>query len=302
MDSWLTAVGLPVALAVVMLGLGLGLTVADFRRVLSYPRLVLIALACQIVLLPAVCFGLVIVANLRPELAVGMMLLAASPGGVTANLYSHLFGGHVALNVSLTAVNSVLAAVTLPIVVNLSTDYFLGDASTVGLQFGKVLQVFAIVLVPVAIGMAVRARFPGVADRLNRPVKALSVVVLVAVIVGAILKERDNIADYFVAVGVVVLVFNVVSLTAGYGLPRLAGVERPDAIAAGMEIGIHNSALAITIAVSPTLLNSAQIAVPAAVYGIVMFFTAAAFGYLVSRRGRRPDAGVTAGERRSASS
>jgi BASS family bile acid:Na+ symporter len=287
MDSWLTSVGLPAALAVVMLGLGLSLTLDDFRRVLSYPRLVLIAMACQIVLLPAVCFGLVIVADLRPELAVGMMLLAASPGGVTANLYSHLFGGHVALNVTLTAVNSVLAAVTLPVVVNLSTDYFLGDTSTVGLQFEKVLQVFAIVLVPVAIGMAIRVRLPAVADRLTRPVKVASVVVLFAVIAGAILGERDNIADYFLAVGFVALAFNVISLAAGYGLPRLAGVDRPDAVAAGMEIGIHNSALAIAIAVSPSLLNSTQIAVPAAVYGILMFFTAAAFGYLVSRPRRR---------------
>jgi bile acid:Na+ symporter, BASS family len=287
MDSWLTSVGLPAALAVVMLGLGLSLTLDDFRRVLSYPRLVVIAMACQVVLLPAVCFGLVILADLRPELAVGMMLLAASPGGVTANLYSHLFGGHVALNVTLTAINSVLAVVTLPIVVNLSTDYFLGDTSTVGLQFGKVLQVFAIVLVPVAIGMALRVRFPATADRLTRPVKVASVVVLFAVITGAILSERDNIADYFLAVGLVALAFNVISLAAGYGLPRLAGVHRPDAIAAGMEIGIHNSTLAITIAISPTLLNNTQMAIPAAVYGIVMFFTAAAFGYLVTRRRER---------------
>jgi BASS family bile acid:Na+ symporter len=287
MDSPMTTVGLPVALAVVMLGLGLGLTVGDFRRVLSYPRLVLLAMGCQMLLLPAVCFGLVTLADLRPELAVGMMLLAASPGGVAANLYSHLFGGHVALNVSLTAVNSVLAAVTLPIVVNLSTDHFLGDATAVGLQFGKVLQVFAIVLVPVALGMLVRARATRVADRLTRPVKVASVVVLVAVIVGAIIKERDNIADYVVAVGLVALAFNVISLLVGYGLPRLAGADRRDAIAAGMEIGIHNSALAIAIAVSPALLDNAQIAVPAAVYGILMFFTAAAFGYLVTRRPER---------------
>jgi BASS family bile acid:Na+ symporter len=295
MDSWLTTVGLPIALAVVMLGLGLSLTIDDFRRVVRYPRLVLIAMVCQVLLLPAVCFGLVILADLRPELAVGMMLLAASPGGVTANLYSHLFGGHVALNVTLTAVNSVLAAVTLPIVVNLSTDYFLGDTSTVGLQFGKVLQVFAIVLVPVAVGMAVRVRYPATADRLTRPVKVASVVVLVAVIAGTILSERDNIADYFLAVGLVALVFNIVSLAVGYGVPRLAGVARPDAIAAGMEIGIHNSALAIAIAVSPTLLDNTQIAIPGAVYGILMFFTAAVFGYLVSRLHRRADGQVTEG-------
>lgn len=284
MESWVGTVGLPAALAVVMLGLGLGLTVDDFRRVLGYPRLVLLAMGCQVLLLPAVCFGLVILADLKPELAVGMMLLAASPGGVAANLYSHLFGGHVALNVTLTAVNSVLCAVTLPIVVNLSTAHFLGGGDSVGLQFGKVLQVFAIVLVPVAVGMLVRARAVGVADRLTRPVKVLSVVVLVAVIVGAIVKERANVADYVVSVGLVALAFNVISLGVGYGLPRLAGAGRPDAVAAGMEIGIHNSALAIAIAVSPTLLDNTEIAVPAAVYGILMFFTAAAFGFAVSRK------------------
>lgn len=286
MDSWLTTVGLPVALAIVMLGLGLGLTIADFRRIATYPSLILLALGCQVVVLPAICFGLVLAFDLEPELAVGMMLLAASPGGTTANLYSHLFGGHVAVNVTLTAVNSVLAVVTLPIVVNLSTSYFLPDSQSVGLQIDKVLQVFVIVLAPVALGMAIRARFPGFADRLANPVKILSAVVLLAVIIGAILNERANLADYFLAVGAIVLVFNLISLTIGYGVPRLAGMGRPESIAAGMEIGIHNSTLAITIAISPALLNSTQIAIPAAVYGIVMFLTAAAFGYLTSRRSK----------------
>ncbi|BEL04748.1 bile acid:sodium symporter family protein [Actinoplanes sichuanensis] len=284
MDSPLTTIGLPIALGIIMLGLGLGLTVADFRRVLQFPKPALIALACQALLLPVVCFGLVVALDLRPELAVGMMLLAASPGGTTANLYSHLFGGHVALNVTLTAVNSVLAVVTLPVIVNLSAGYFLTDGASIGLQFDKVLQVFAIVLIPVAIGMAVRVLREGLADRLARPVKILSVIVLVAVIAGTLLKEWDNIADYVVAVGVAVLVFNIISLAVGYGAPRLAGVGRRESIAAGMEIGIHNSTLAITVAVSPALLNSTEMAIPAAVYGIVMFFTAAAFGYLVTRR------------------
>ncbi|GIE30533.1 transporter [Actinoplanes italicus] len=284
MDSSLTTVGLPIALGIIMLGLGLGLTLADFRRVVAYPKPALIALVCQALLLPVLCFGIVLALDLPPALAVGMMLLAASPGGTTANLYSHLFGGHVALNVTLTAVNSVLAVFTLPVIVNLSAAHFLPDSSSIGLQFDKVVQVFAIVLVPVAIGMALRARFPRLADRLARPVKILSVVVLVAVIAGTLLKERDNIVDYIVAVGVAVLIFNVVSLAVGYGAPRLAGVGKRESIAAGMEIGIHNSTLAITIAVSPALLNNTEMAIPAAVYGIVMFFTAAAFGYLVTRR------------------
>ena len=294
MDSPLTLIGLPVALGIIMLGLGLGLTPDDFRRVVRYPTAAVVALVCQILLLPLACFGLVLAFGLAPELAVGMMLLAASPGGTTANLYSHLFGGHVALNVTLTAINSVIAVLTLPIVVNLSVGYFLADATSIGLQVDKVLQVFAIVLIPVAIGMLVRARRPELAQRLSRPVKVVSVVVLVAVIAGAVLAERENIADYFVAVGLVVLAFNVLSLVVGYGVPRLFGVEHRAAVAAGFEIGIHNSTLAITIALSPALLNSTTMAIPAAVYGVGMFFTAAIFGLLVRAGHRRPAPVVSA--------
>lgn len=292
MDSALTLIGLPVALGIIMLGLGLGLTVADFRRVARYPKAALIALVCQVLVLPALCFGLVLAFGLAPELALGMMLLAASPGGTTANLFSHLFGGHVALNITLTAINSVLAVVTLPIVVNLSAAYFLADSGGLGLQFDKVLQVFAIVLIPVVIGMLIRARAPHAAVRLDRPVRVLSVVVLVAVVVGAVLNERENLADYFVSVGLVVLAFNVLSLAVGYGVPRLAGVDRGAATASGFEIGIHNSTLAITVALSPALLDNTRMAIPGAVYGIVMFFTAAAFGFLVTRTRARSEGPV----------
>ncbi|MGW2197423.1 bile acid:sodium symporter family protein, partial [Streptosporangium sp. NPDC001682] len=130
---------LPIALAIIMFGLGLSLTISDFRRVVVYPKATVVALGCQILVLPAICFGLVVVFDLPPALAVGMMLLAASPGGTTANLYSHLFGGDVALNVTLTAINSVLAVVTLPLVTNLSLSYFEVGSGTLGLQFDKCL-------------------------------------------------------------------------------------------------------------------------------------------------------------------
>jgi BASS family bile acid:Na+ symporter len=288
MDSVLTLVFLPVALGVVMLGLGLNLTVADFRRVVAYPRAAAIALVCQLLVLPAVCLGLVVAFDLRPELAVGMMLLAASPGGTTASLYSHLFRGDVALNVTLTAINSVIAVFTLPIVVNLSVAHFVADGSSIGLQFGKVLQVFAIVLIPVTLGMAIRNRRPDFADRMHRPVKLLSVVVLVSVVAGALLAERANLGDYLAQAGVVAVLFSVLSLTIGYWAPRLLRVEHRQAIASSMEIGIHNSTLAITVALSPGLLNNTEMAIPAAVYGILMFFTAAAFGHLSTRRQPTP--------------
>lgn len=284
MNSPRTLIGLPLVLGVIMLGLGLGLTPADFRRVVAYPKAALIALGCQIIVLPLLCFGLVSALGLRPELAFGMMLLAASPGGAMANLYSHLFGGHVALNVTLTALNSVLAVVTLPLIVNLSAaHYFPGNVGTLGLQFDKAIQVCALVLVPVALGLAIRARAPGLAARLDRPVKLFSVVALVAIIAAAVVKERANIAESFAAVGAAAKLFNLASLGVGYGVPRLAGLGRPEAIASGVEVGIHNATLAITIAISPALMNDARVAIPAAVYGLLMVFTAAAFGYLASR-------------------
>ncbi|MFC0626991.1 bile acid:sodium symporter family protein [Kribbella deserti] len=281
-DSVLTSVLLPIALAIIMLGLGLSLTVADFARVARMPKAVAIALGTQVILLPLICFGMVKVLGLAPALAVGMMLLVASPGGTTANLFSHLAGGDVALNVTLTAVNSVLAVITLPIVVNLSLAHFLGDGQ-IGLQPAKMLQVFAIVLIPVGIGMWLRRRQPGFAERMAKPVKIGSAVVLALVIFAAIYTERANFLDYLAQVGLAALLLNVLSLGIGYAIPRLARLGEPQAIACSMEIGIHNATLALTIALSPSLLNNSEMSIPVAVYGIVMFFPTAAFAYALGR-------------------
>lgn len=279
-DSPLIMIGLPVALAIIMFGLGLSLTVADFARVARTPRAVVGALILQIVVLPAVAFGLVLAFNLPPLLAVGVMLLAASPGGTTANLFSHLFRGDVALNITLTAINSVLAAFTIPIVTNLAINYFDSDGE-IGLQFGKVLQVVVIVLAPVVLGMIVRARSQEFAKRADKPVRIFSIVVLVVVAIGALIGEADNITDYLGQVGWVAILFCVISLSSGYLLARALRLGKPQAIATSMEIGIHNTTIALTIALS--VLDSVTIAVPAAVYSILMVFAAPLFGWLVSR-------------------
>jgi BASS family bile acid:Na+ symporter len=291
-DSVLTSVGLPVALAIIMFGLGLTLTTEDFRRTARQPRAVGAALAAQVLLLPAVCLGLVLAVGMDPVLAVGMMLLAASPGGTTANLFSHLFRGDVALNITLTAINSVLAVLTLPLVVNLSVALLAPStaAGAVGLELGKTAQVFAVVLVPVAVGMLVRRAAPGFAARAERPVRVLSAVVLVAVIAGAIAAERDSIGTYLADVGLVAGLFCVCSLAVGYLLPRLLRVGRRQAIASAFEVGIHNSTLAIAVALG--VLGNERLAVPAAVYGVIMFPIAAAAGFLFVRAGA--DAGEPA--------
>jgi bile acid:Na+ symporter, BASS family len=275
---------MPIAIGIIMLGLGLSLTLDDFRRVVVYPRAVSIGLLCQMVILPAAAFALAWLFELPGELAVGLMLLAASPGGATANLFSHLAHGDVALNITITAVNSILSLATLPLIVNAALTAFMGQGKVLPLQFGKILQVFAVVLTPVAIGMLIRAKRLSVAQRLARPVKILSAVFLLLVIVAAGVKERTRLVDYFRQVGVPALLFNLISLAAGYFIPLLVRLPRRQAIAIGMEVGIHNGTLAIAIASSPLLLNNLTMAMPAAVYSVIMFFTAAAFGWWVSRR------------------
>ncbi|MBL9020347.1 MAG: bile acid:sodium symporter family protein [Myxococcales bacterium] len=288
-QNLVTTVLLPVALGVIMLGLGLSLTLADFKRVIVYPRAVAIGLGCQMLILPAVCLGIAHAFGLGPQLAVGLMLLAASPGGATANLFSHLAKGDVALNITLTAVNSVLSLITLPLIVNFSLEHFLGEGRSIPLQFSKVMQVVAVVLVPVAIGMLIRSRKPSIADRLDKPVRIISAVFLVLVVGSAIAKERANLGEFFQQVGLAALAFNVASMAVGYVVPRLFRVEAKQAVAIGMEIGIHNGTLAIAIASSPSLLNDPVMAIPPAIYSLIMFVTAAVFGIVAARQARRAD-------------
>lgn len=278
--SVLTTVIMPLALGVIMLGLGLSLTIADFKRVTKFPKAIGIALTCQMILLPAVCFLLAKSFGMPPELAVGLMLLAASPGGPTANLYSHLSNGDVALNITLTAVNSLLTLFTLPLIVNFSLDYFMGSGEYLPMQFKKVMEVFAIVLVPVLIGMTIRSKAPGFASRMDKPVKILSALFLALVILLITISERNTLVTYFARLGGPVLLFNVLSMAIGYFIPRMLGVEKRQAVAIGMEIGLHNGTLAIYIALN--VMHNSAMALPPGMYGLLMFFTAAAFGVLVN--------------------
>ncbi|MEV0246748.1 bile acid:sodium symporter family protein [Nocardia sp. NPDC050712] len=285
MGSTVFAVLLPVALALIMFGLGLTLTVDDFVRVLRYPKAAVVALVCQMLVLPVVCLGLIYAFGLGGALAAGMMLLAASPGGPSANLFSHIAGGNVALNITLTAVNSVLAVFTMPLVVALSFHLFLDDADSIGLRPDKFAQVFAIVLVPVAVGMLVHRRYTGWAERMRGKVKVLSIVVLALVVTAAVAKNFATLTENIGTLAAICLVFAVLSLTVGYFAPRLLRVEEEQAIASAMEIGIHNGAIAI--AVAATVLRNDAMAVPGAVYGVLMNIPAAAAAYLLARRARQ---------------
>lgn len=209
------------------------------------------------------------------------MLLAASPGGSTANLFSYLFKGDIALNISLTAINSVIAAFTLPLIMNFAILHFMQENQQISLQFSKILQVFAIIIIPVTIGMLIRHYAPELTKKLNKPLRIFAVVFLIAIIALAIFAERANITTYLTQVGFATAIFCALSLCIGYFVPRLLGINSTQARACAFEIGIHNSTLAMTIAL--TVMANTTIAMPAAVYSIFMYIFAAIFGFMITR-------------------
>lgn len=278
-SSVLLSIFLPVALGVIMFGLGLSLSLRDFGRITQYPKAVVAGLFCQMVILPATSFAIASQLNLSPELAVGLVLLSASPGGVTSNFYTHVAKGDVVLTISLTALNSLLCIFSLPFVVNLAMEIFMDESRYIPLQFGKVLQIFIIILVPVSLGMWLHKANPGLAARLQKPVRIFSLLFLVALIVMQIIREKDNLGTFWQQTGMAALAFNLLSILIGFFFPLLIKIPKTQCIAISMENGIRNTALALTIALSPSLLNNSAMSIPAAIYSVVMYFSAAVAGY-----------------------
>ncbi len=283
--NFLTDIFLPLALFIIMLGMGLSLTLEDFKRVVLYPQAVGIGLIAQLIMLPIVGFAIASLFPLEPELAVGVMILAACPGGPTSNLLTFLAGGDVALSVTLTAISSLITVFTIPLVVNFSMQTFLGQGTNLQLPFiNTVLQIAVITLLPVALGMVVNKYAPGVAVKADKPVKWLSLFFLAVVIVGVLLRERNNFISYVIDVGLVTLVLNVVTMALGFALATFTKLGEKRATAITIEVGLQNGTLAIAIASSSTLLNTPTMAIPAAIYSLLMFITGAGFAWWANRR------------------
>lgn len=270
---------MPLSVGVITFGLGLGLSVGDFRRVVLYPRAVLLGLVCQVLVLPSLCLCLCLSLGLSEALSMGMMLLALSPSGAIANLYTDLAKGDVALCVSLVAVNSVLCVFSMPVFASLSAA-LLGAGGSISVPVGEILlQIVGSVLAPIALGMTIRAKNEGLAQRLSRPVKGASLALLVVMMLGALVKERGSLGLYFAQVGALVLFFNVASMGVGYLLARVGRLPERQGIALCMGLGVHNGIVAIAVASS---LGSGA-AVPPAMYSLFMFVTAAGAGWLFRR-------------------
>jgi len=281
----LTTVILPVSLFIIMLGMGLSLRLADFSAVVQQPKAALIGLSAQLVGLPVIAFLVAVVFALPPELAVGLMIIAFAPGGVTSNVFTNLAKGDVALSISLTAVVSLVVSFTIPLLTLLSMNYFMGQGQAFELPLLKtVIQLLVITVVPVAIGMSIHARWNTVAARLEPVIRKFSVVFLFLIILAVIIKNRAQMPEFFMQAGAATLTLNVLVLCFGYFLSHLFRLSQPQAISIGYEVGIQNGTLALLVA--GTLIGNTTMMIPAVTYSIFMFITGFAFGLILKRKAR----------------
>jgi BASS family bile acid:Na+ symporter len=270
---------LPAAIAVIMLSLGMTLTRADFQRVFVAPRGVLIGMLNLALISPLLALAMAELFDLPPELAVGLVLLGASPGGMMANMLTHLSRGDTALSVTMTAISSVGAAITVPLFLGLSTDRFgadVGDPS----MLDVVLRVLAITVVPVTIGMGLRRRRSAWVEAVYPRVRRVSLSTFAIVVLGAIASEYDTVGEHLAEVAGAALALNVAAMTLSFAISKLARLDDRQATAISLELGIHNSALAIAVGAS----LAPDVTIPAAVYSSFMLFTGGAFAWAMSRR------------------
>jgi len=277
-----TDVILPLALAFIMFVLGMGLTGADFLRVIKQPRDFLIGTFSQIILLPIIALILVMIWPISPELAIGVMIIAAAPGGVTSNLLTSFAKGDVALSISLTAIISLLCVITIPFIILTSVELLGGLNSTQDISLlGMSRDMFLIVTVPVILGMLLRRFASRVALQFEPIAKKISIILFVLVLLGAILAEKENVISYFAQAGLITLVLNVVMMIVAYYVAQLfaSGVEQKKCIT--IECGLQNGTLAIFVGTS--IFGGGMYIIPAATYSLIMFVTSLIFIYFVKR-------------------
>ena len=278
----ITDIFLPLALAFIMFALGLGLTGADFLRVLKQPKDFLVGAISQIILLPIIAFILIKIWPISPELAIGVMIIAAAPGGVTSNILTSFAKGDVALSVSLTAIISLLSVITVPFIIITSLNLLdLNNVSQNISLTNMALSMFLIVTLPVILGMIIKKILSNFALSFEPIAKKISIFLFVLVLIGAILAERNNVVAYFAQAGLITLVLNVVMMIVAFYVAQLlgSGVAQKKCIA--IECGLQNGTLAIFVAT--TLFGGGVYLIPAATYSLIMFATSLIFVFIIKK-------------------
>jgi len=275
-------VGLPIALAIIMFGMGLGLTHADFTRVFKKPKAFLAGFLLQIVSLPVIAFILISLFSLQGAFAVGFMILAACPGGVTSNLLTYIGRGDVALSVSLTAVISLLSFVTVSLITSFALTNYMGENAP-DLPIAKtIIGILVITIVPLSIGMLVRKFKPALADNMEKYFAAISFIVFILVVIGAIAENSENVIPYLKQAGIVSIIFNLIIIAIAIGVAGLMMLPKDQRTAIALECGLQNGTLGLVVAL--TVLGRADISVPIAAYSLIMLFIG--FAYAMWARSR----------------
>lgn len=285
----LSKVFLPLSLAIIMFGMGMTLVTQDFSRIVKFPKAVFLGLFNQLILLPLVGFGLVMLFDLDPVMAVGVMVLAACPGGVTSNLITQICKGNIALSVTLTAIASVVSIFTIPFILSESLNYFgTGAGTKIELPILEtILQIMAITIVPISLGMIVRNRKSEFAVRMEKPMRTASTIIFILVFIAVIAANFSLMGEAMKRVGVVTLLLNVGTMAIGYFTARLLKLDLKSAITITVESGIQNGTLAFVVVT--TILNNIEMGIPTGAYSIWMFVTG---GILMMVLGRRKELGV----------
>jgi len=273
---------LPIGLAFIMFAVGLSLRIQDFQDVVLYPRAFFTGLLNQIIILPALGFLIIYFYDGSPEFALGIMILAACPGGITSNLLSVLAGGNVALSVSMTAVTSLASIITIPTILSLSYMFIYGDAAHIDMPIGRIMAgVFIITAIPIALGMLMKNKLPKIIIFVHPYIRTLATVIFALIIAGAFIANKDNIAQYFWDVGHYLIALNLLTMSVGYISSRFLKRPRADSITICLESGLQNVALAIFVAVN--ILGKPELMIPAIIYAVIMNFSAAFVIFLMRR-------------------
>lgn len=289
MGNVLIDVVLPLALAFIMFTLGLGLKIVDFTRVFSMPKAFVLGFVNQMVILPIVGFGMAIALGLPPELAVGMLILALSPGGVTSNVLTKIGDGNTPLSISLTAVVTIISAFTLPLIVAFGVRYFVGadtpEVNTLALS----VTMFLLTVVPVVLGMILTALMPSLVGRVSRVLGVVAVVLFAVIVLAAIATNLDVLFANLALLMPATVVMLLVMLVIGLSTAKMAGLPARDATTVAIETGVQNGTLGIAVGaiLAGQLLGSSEgfsaFALPSAMYGIVMYL---AVPFAIWRRGK----------------
>ncbi len=286
-ESILTTLVLPIALAMIMLGLGLSLKSDDFLRIFKYPKAVTIGLIGQLVILPIIALAIVKVIPMPPAIAVGLIILALCPCGPSSNMITYLAGGDVALAVTLTVFSSMITVFTIPLFASMAVNSFLGKSAVVALPIGATMgQIFVITVIPIAIGMYIRHQFPEIARRLEKVINKLAVGFLVLIIVLLVAKEWSRLPSLILQAGTGVILLNILGMAAGFVISKMLKLNVAQQICIAIEVGIQNGTLAI--AITAGILKDAEMAIPAAIYSLFMYltgFAVIAYGKKLTGRG-----------------